>query len=249
MTSAARGVGDGYAVRRAASSGGVLAEGDDDVVAEGFELAPGVAGLAAAVGMPGVPGGPRSRKRAAAVAQQVPDDDEDGAGDGDLGPGGAAAAGDAVVALAEEGGGAGGAGGGLAEVAAQVGVALAFGLPGCAGRTGWRAGTARPRPPGARGWGTGSCPGRSCDTRSHIASECMDWRSGSAGHVTPGECSMPVPRPGVRRRSCLQGCEARGASPRNPRSIRGLQARGKAGRVNASEPLMTPRNRQPREMG
>jgi len=38
-------------------SGGVLPEGDDDVVAGGFELASGVAGLAAAVGVPGVPVG------------------------------------------------------------------------------------------------------------------------------------------------------------------------------------------------
>ena len=42
------------------------------------------------------------------------------------------------------------------------------------------------------------------------------------------------------------GCEARGSSPRDLRSIRGSQARGKAGRVNVNEPLMTPRNRQPR---
>ena len=41
----------------APGSGGVLPEGDDDVVAEGLELAAGVAGLAAAVGVPGVPVG------------------------------------------------------------------------------------------------------------------------------------------------------------------------------------------------
>ena len=109
-------------------------------------------------------------------------------------------------------------------------------------------GRARPRTRGGRRRGRTTCRCRSCDTRSHIASECMDWRSGNAGRVAPGECSMPVPRPGVRRRSCLLGCEARGSSPRSPRSIRGLQARGKAGRVNASEPAMTPRNRQLREM-
>src|SRR5580700_8483919 len=45
------GRGDGYGVV------GVLPEGDDDVVAGGFELASGVAGLAAAVGVPGVPAG------------------------------------------------------------------------------------------------------------------------------------------------------------------------------------------------
>src|SRR5262245_9558110 len=57
------------------------------------------------------------------AGEQVPDNDQDGAGDGDLGFGPAAAAGDALVALAAEGRG---AGGGLAEVAAQVAVALAF---------------------------------------------------------------------------------------------------------------------------
>jgi len=41
----------------APGSGGVLPGGDDDVVAEGLELALGVAGLAAAVGVPGVPVG------------------------------------------------------------------------------------------------------------------------------------------------------------------------------------------------
>jgi len=41
----------------APGSGGVLPEGDDDVVAEGLELAAGVAGFAAAVGVPGVPVG------------------------------------------------------------------------------------------------------------------------------------------------------------------------------------------------
>jgi len=64
------------------------------------------------------------------VAEQVPDDDQDGGGDGFM-----------ALALprqrtiracrsprkvAEEGGGAGGAGGGLADEAAQPGVALAF---------------------------------------------------------------------------------------------------------------------------
>ena len=37
------------------------------------------------------------------VGQQVPDDDQDGPADGDVGLGGAAAAGDPPVALAEEG--------------------------------------------------------------------------------------------------------------------------------------------------
>jgi hypothetical protein len=49
--------GDVYAVVADSRSGGVLPGGDDDVVAEGLELALGVAGLAAAVGVPGVPVG------------------------------------------------------------------------------------------------------------------------------------------------------------------------------------------------
>jgi Transposase DDE domain len=46
--------------------------------------------------------------------------------------------------------------------------------PGCGGRTGGPRGTARPRTPGGPRWGTGSCPGRSCDTRSHILSELAE---------------------------------------------------------------------------
>jgi len=60
-----------YAVSGAASSGGVLAEGDDDVVAEGLELALGVAGLAAAVGVPGVPAGSEVAVAGGGVVQQV----------------------------------------------------------------------------------------------------------------------------------------------------------------------------------
>jgi hypothetical protein len=68
----------------------------------------------------------------------------------------------------------------------------------------------------------------------------MDRRSGVVGRVAPGECSMPVPRPGVRRRSCLWGCEARGTYPRGLCFIQGIdQVRGKTGRLNASEPSMT----------
>src|SRR5690348_7974849 len=65
----------------AAGSGGVLAEGDDDVVAEGFELAAGVAGLAAAVGVPGMPAGSEVAVAGGGVAEQVPDDDQDGPAD------------------------------------------------------------------------------------------------------------------------------------------------------------------------
>jgi hypothetical protein len=60
------------------------------------------------------------------ILEEVPDDDEDGPGDGALGDAGAAFAGDAAVPFAEEGGGALGAVGGLGAQAAQVGVALAF---------------------------------------------------------------------------------------------------------------------------
>src|SRR5437764_7077265 len=80
-----------YAVSGAGWSGGVLPEGDDDVVAEGFELALGVAGLATAGG---------------GVVQQVPHDDEDGPAHGAAGllpPAAAGTGGQAAEALAQEG--------------------------------------------------------------------------------------------------------------------------------------------------
>src|SRR5580704_12206872 len=92
----------------AAGSGGVLPQGDDDVVAEGFELAPGVAGLAAAVGVPGVPVGAEVAEAGGGVVQQVPDDDQDGAAHGAAGllpPAAARAGGQAAEALPEEGAG------------------------------------------------------------------------------------------------------------------------------------------------
>jgi hypothetical protein len=58
-----------YAASGAARSGSVLPEGDDDVVAEGLELAVCVAGLAAAVGVPGVPVG--TEVAAASYLQQA----------------------------------------------------------------------------------------------------------------------------------------------------------------------------------
>src|SRR5438045_7673497 len=106
-----------------------------DVVAQ---LAVGVAaGLVVAVAEAGVAG--------CWIAEQVPDDDQDGAGDGNLGLGLAAAAGDPGVALAGEGGGAGGAHCGLAEGAAQPGVALAL-LPGPGAGAGLAGGGAEPGP-------------------------------------------------------------------------------------------------------
>ena len=59
------------------------------------------------------------------VGQEVPDEDENGAGDRDQGLELAAAFDDAPVAFAEEGVGLGGRGGGVAERALEVGVALA----------------------------------------------------------------------------------------------------------------------------
>jgi hypothetical protein len=104
--------------------------------------------------------------------------------------------------------------------------------------------TGQPRTPGGLRWGIRPCRCRSCDARSHVTSELMDRRSDGVGRVAPGECSMPVPRPGVRRRSCLLGCEARGRAQGPLIHPGDHQARGKAGRVNASKPLMTPRNGQ-----
>src|ERR1039457_2131068 len=134
QTSAGRAAADPGLVRRRAWSGryGSGGLGDGDLEAEGLDLADVVtdlpvgvgAGLVVAGAEVGVPGG--------RVGQQVPDDDQDGAGDGDLGLCLAAAAGDPPVALAEEGAGAGGAGGGLAERPAQPAVALVL-LPGGAG--------------------------------------------------------------------------------------------------------------------
>src|ERR1700761_7605594 len=90
----------------ASGSGGVLPEGDGDVVAEGLELALGVAGLAAAVGMPGVPVRAEVAVAGGGVVQQVPDDDEDAPPPGAsalLPPASAGAGGQAAEALPEEG--------------------------------------------------------------------------------------------------------------------------------------------------
>src|SRR5712691_4342183 len=86
-------------------SGGFLPEGDDDVVAEGLKLAAGVAGLAAAVGVPGVPIRSEVAVAGGGVVQQVPDDDEDGPAHGAAGllpPASARAGGQAAEALAQE---------------------------------------------------------------------------------------------------------------------------------------------------
>ncbi len=84
-------------------SGGVLAEGEGDVVAEGFELAAGVAGFAAAVCVPEIPAGSEVPVAGIAVVQEVPHDDEDGPAHGAAGllpPAAAGAGGQAAEALA-----------------------------------------------------------------------------------------------------------------------------------------------------
>src|SRR5215472_9237297 len=102
---------------------GCRSEGDGE--SERFQLADVVACLLGFVGAAGVVAGAEFAEADDAAGQQVPDDDQDGPGDGDQGLELAAAADDPPVAFAEEGVGAGGAGGGLAEQAPEVGVALA----------------------------------------------------------------------------------------------------------------------------
>ena len=85
------------------------------------------AGLAVLVDVAGVVVAAEVVVAGAAVGEQVPDDDEDGAGDGDEGLELAAPSGQAPVALAEEGVGAGGRGDGLAQDALEVRIALAGG--------------------------------------------------------------------------------------------------------------------------
>src|SRR5438105_3016772 len=76
---------------------------EGDGVAEGFELADMVAPAALRVDAGGVEVRSEVVEARVGVGQQVPDDDQDGAADGDVGFGGAAAAGDPPVALTEEG--------------------------------------------------------------------------------------------------------------------------------------------------
>jgi hypothetical protein len=96
--------------------------GDGDVEAEGAELAQVGADLAVAVGCAFVPVGSEVDEPGFGAGEQVPDDDEDGAGDGAFGPVPAQAA----EPCAEERFGACGAVGGLGAVPLEVGVALAF---------------------------------------------------------------------------------------------------------------------------
>jgi hypothetical protein len=97
---------------------GCLGEGDG--VPECFELADVVAGLALGVDAAGVVAGAEVVVAGSGVGQQVPDDDQDGAGDGDQGLELAAALDDPAVAFAEEGVGLGSRGGDLAEDAFET---------------------------------------------------------------------------------------------------------------------------------
>src|SRR6267142_5775577 len=98
---------------------------EGDSVAQGGELGDVVAHAAFDVDAAGVVVGSEIMEPGEGVSEQVPDGDQEGAGDRDQGLELAAAFDDAAVALAEEGVGARGRGGGLAERAFQVGVALA----------------------------------------------------------------------------------------------------------------------------
>ena len=103
-------------------SGG-WAQGDGE--AEGLELADVVEGLAVLVDAGRVVVAAEVVEARGGVGEQVPDDDQDGAGDRDEGLELAAAFDQPPVALAEEGVGLGRGGGGFAEDALEVAVALA----------------------------------------------------------------------------------------------------------------------------
>src|SRR5215207_4383542 len=111
-------------------SGGRL---QGDPVAEGLELAYEVAGLAALVDAAGVVVGAQVVEAGGRAGEQVPDDHQDGAGDGDQRFELADAPDEAAVALAEEGVGLGGRGGSLPERGLEVGVALAGGAAAAGG--------------------------------------------------------------------------------------------------------------------
>src|SRR6266496_4801609 len=126
--------------------------GQGDGEAEGFQLADVVAGFLALVDAVGVVVGAQVGIAGGGVGEQVPDDHQDGAGDGDQGLELAAALDQAPVALAEEGVGLGGRGGGLAEDAFEVGVALA-GLAGAGLGAGLDGARAQPGPRHQVRWG------------------------------------------------------------------------------------------------
>ena len=88
---------------------------EGDAVAHRHQLRDVVADLAFGVDPAGVVVGAEVVEPGGGVGEQVPDDDQDGAGDRDQGFEFAAAFDDAPVAFAEEGVGAGGRGSGVAE--------------------------------------------------------------------------------------------------------------------------------------
>ncbi|GAB7184563.1 hypothetical protein ATKI12_6373 [Kitasatospora sp. Ki12] len=92
--------------------------GEGDLVAELFELPDEDAGLAGGIAEAVVPLGAEVLVGGVGAVDQVPGDDEDGAGDGDQGSVVAPSFDQAAVARAEEGVGAGGGGGGLAQCGA-----------------------------------------------------------------------------------------------------------------------------------
>ena len=98
------------------ASGG---RGQGDGEPECLQLADVVAGLAIGVGAVGIEVRAQVMEPCGGIGEQVPDDDQDGAGHGDQGFELAAAFDQAPVALAEEGVGLGGRGGGLAEHAVR----------------------------------------------------------------------------------------------------------------------------------
>src|SRR5690348_13744818 len=116
----------GAAARGGAAFGVVGLGGgfEGDLVAEGLELAEVGAHLAAVADVGVVEVRAEVVVAGLGVGQQVPEDHQEGAADGDVGFVLAAAAGDPPVAFAEEGVGAGGADGGLAQDAGQVAVAV-----------------------------------------------------------------------------------------------------------------------------
>src|SRR6266704_2373225 len=112
---------------------------------QGLQLPDVVAGLLGFVDAAGVVAGAQVVVAGGGVGEQVPDDHQDGAGDGDQGLALAAALDQTPVALAEEGVGLGGSRGGLTQHALEVGVALA-GLAGAGLGAGLEGPWAQPGP-------------------------------------------------------------------------------------------------------
>ena len=167
--------GDGMRLSLAPGSGGVPPEGDDDVVAEGLELA-GASRALRLRSSPGVPARAEVAVAGGGVVQQVPDDDEDGPAHGAAGLFPPAAAGtgrETAEPLAEEGvgvcGGVGGQDGGAWRRCCRAPLPAALRGPDCRA-----VGVSPAQDARAPGSGSGSCPGRSCDTRSHILRELAE---------------------------------------------------------------------------